>query len=354
MDVETSGEPNGVLYALAGFSGDVCCFLKDGMLCYEFNLFEIDRTKTRSTEKITTSWSILMNRFLVVFLFAMSGSLVAGAEEPIQTGITEIADAIQGYVKDFNGGDANAIAERWTQHGRMIDDGGNVTEGRDQLRSQLTAYFAEVKDAKLSVDVMSIDLISPSVAREVGVATVLVPGSDPEITDYVAIHVRTDGRWQLDSVTENNHIESAPSSYENLKNLGRMIGTWHAGNDESSITTTCRWSKNRNFLIRSFKVDAEGQESFEGTQVVGWDPINEAIRSWTFDSDGGYAAGQWSEEGDRWLENSKSILPDGRVGSETHIFSFEDDDSISYQAIARQVDDELLPSIGPVKVSRSE
>lgn len=57
MDVEIPEDANGVLYALAGFSGGVTCYLKDGVLCYEFNLFEIERTKIRSSNKLPVSTS---------------------------------------------------------------------------------------------------------------------------------------------------------------------------------------------------------------------------------------------------------------------------------------------------------
>jgi arylsulfatase len=50
MDVTVPEKANGVLYALAGFSGGVTCFVKDGYLCYEFNLFEVERTKIRSKD----------------------------------------------------------------------------------------------------------------------------------------------------------------------------------------------------------------------------------------------------------------------------------------------------------------
>jgi arylsulfatase len=52
MDVDLPANPNGVLYALAGFSGGVTCYVKDGILSYEFNLFEITRTKIRAKEKL--------------------------------------------------------------------------------------------------------------------------------------------------------------------------------------------------------------------------------------------------------------------------------------------------------------
>ncbi len=52
MDVDVPANANGVLYALAGFSGGVTCYVMDGILSYEFNLFEVTRTKIRTTEKL--------------------------------------------------------------------------------------------------------------------------------------------------------------------------------------------------------------------------------------------------------------------------------------------------------------
>ncbi|MBF4464232.1 arylsulfatase [Flavobacterium sp. LC2016-12] len=54
MDVEVPENANGVLYALAGFSGGVTCYMKDGYLNYEFNLFEVERTKIKSKDKIAS------------------------------------------------------------------------------------------------------------------------------------------------------------------------------------------------------------------------------------------------------------------------------------------------------------
>lgn len=52
MELDVPAKANGVLYALAGFSGGVTCYIKDGYLNYEFNLFEVQRTKLRSTSKL--------------------------------------------------------------------------------------------------------------------------------------------------------------------------------------------------------------------------------------------------------------------------------------------------------------
>jgi hypothetical protein len=43
---------NGVLYKLGANSGGLTCFVEDGILCYEYNLFIIQRTKIRAQKKL--------------------------------------------------------------------------------------------------------------------------------------------------------------------------------------------------------------------------------------------------------------------------------------------------------------
>ncbi|MDQ6473093.1 arylsulfatase [Flavobacterium sp. LHD-80] len=52
MELDVAANANGVLYALSGFSGGVTCYVKDGILSYEFNLFEVQRTKIKSNTKL--------------------------------------------------------------------------------------------------------------------------------------------------------------------------------------------------------------------------------------------------------------------------------------------------------------
>ena len=52
IDATIPADANGVLYKLGGFPGGVTCFVEDGILCYEYNLFEIQRTKIRAHEKL--------------------------------------------------------------------------------------------------------------------------------------------------------------------------------------------------------------------------------------------------------------------------------------------------------------
>ena len=52
MEVDASSDANGVLYALAGFSGGLAVYVDDGVLSYEFNLFEVQRTTIAAEGKL--------------------------------------------------------------------------------------------------------------------------------------------------------------------------------------------------------------------------------------------------------------------------------------------------------------
>ncbi len=52
IDADVPENANGVLYALGGAGGGLTCYLDDGILCYEYNLFIIMRIKIRSTKQL--------------------------------------------------------------------------------------------------------------------------------------------------------------------------------------------------------------------------------------------------------------------------------------------------------------
>jgi arylsulfatase len=52
IEVDLPENANGVLYALGGVAGGLTCYLDDGYLCYEYNLFILTRTKARSAAKL--------------------------------------------------------------------------------------------------------------------------------------------------------------------------------------------------------------------------------------------------------------------------------------------------------------
>ncbi len=131
-----------------------------------------------------------------------------------------------------------------------------------------------------------------------------------------------------------------------------MIGEWVDQDEETSIETSCRWTSNGNFMTRSFTVIAGDAIALEGTQVIGWDPQRKQIRSWVFDSDGGFGDGSWTRAGDRWTVKNRFQTSGGRQGKSTNTFTYVDADTFKWQSKNRSLGDEGLPDVDAVAVQR--
>ena len=293
-------------------------------------------------------------RLFVLVLGLCAAVRVFGAEPAtVDDDVEAVRKAIASYVNAFNEADAKALAQHWTEKGEFVLPGGTTLRGRQELEAQFTADFADPPHAKLELVDPQVELLAPSVAVETGIARVIVPDAEPVETEYRVVHVKTPEGWRIDRVQEAAAVEPPPSHYNNLQSLEWMIGSWVNADDQGVFESRCRWTTNANFISRTFRVAADGENELEGTQIIGWDPVNETIRSWTFDSDGGFAVGRWSDEGDRWVVKSLHVLPDGRRASSTNIYEPLASGQVRFRSVGRQVDGELLPSIGPVEVARS-
>jgi hypothetical protein len=156
----------------------------------------------------------------------------------------------------------------------------------------------------------------------------------------------------IDRVSEVEVPPPPPSHYEQLKELEWMVGNWIDDNEGTLIETDCEWTKNRNFLTRSFTMSVGDEVQLSGMQIIGWDPANEQIRSWVFDSDGGFSQGTWSRKENRWFIKQVGTLADGGQSTATNIITKLDDDSFTWQSTDRTVDGEVLPNVEEALVKR--
>jgi uncharacterized protein (TIGR02246 family) len=264
-----------------------------------------------------------------------------------------IEKAVASYVAAFNAQDAKALAEHWSPEGVYTSRlSGEQIVGRPAIQQEFSALFGEVKKAKLAVSTKSVEFVSPNVALEQGAATVIRPDEKPAKSDYSAVYVRRDGKWLLDRVSEEEEPPAPPSHYEQLKELEWMVGTWIDQGGGEVIKTECKWTRNRNFLTRTFTASIGDHVDITGMQFVGWDAARKQIRSWVFDSDGGLAEGVWSNKGGRWTVKTKATLPNGKTASSTTILRPLGKDTFAWQKVNRSLDGEILPNIDEVVIVR--
>lgn len=283
------------------------------------------------------------------------GALSASAQEADSSeSEAQIKAAIKAYEEAFNAKDAKALAMLWSEEGVYISPmTGESISGRAALEADFAAQFEASKDTKLVVASESIQFVSPNVAVEKGTARILEADQPLSNARYSAVYIKSGGQWLLDRVTEEVVIEP-PSHYEQLKELEWMVGTWVDQDESLTITTECKWTRNNNFLMRAFQVAVEGRSELSGIQLIGWDPAKKQIRSWVFDSDGGFGQGVWEKKGDRWYVKTSATLADGRTGSSVSVFRPITEDEFGWQRVNVVVGGQILPNIDEVIITRAE
>jgi len=300
-----------------------------------------------------------MQRFLPLLLvFTTSSVNWCVAQKPAEQSTDEAAirKADDAYVVAFNKHDAKALADTWSPEAVYLNRiNGEEVVGRAAIAEQFAAYFKNEPDAKMELSVESIQFVSPNVAIENGTGKTLLPKGESAEIDYSAVYVRRDGKWLLDRVTDKAK-ETAPSHYEELKPLEWMIGRWvdKDKGDDVNIETECKWTKNKTFITRSFSVTVGDHLDISGMQIVGWDAESKTIRSWTFDSDGGFAEGKWTHKGDQWFIHNKGVLADGRKATMSNVIKKVDDNSYTWQTVERTAGGALLPNVDEVMIVRDE
>lgn len=290
--------------------------------------------------------------FAVLF-FTAAWATAEEAKEP-SADETALRKNTESYVAAYNHRDAKALAAHFAEQGSYNDPiTGERLVGREAIEKLFTELFTDENKPQLSVKIDSVRLLDDKVAVEEGTATVVSIDTPPEVTSYLAVHVKKDGKWYLDSVRETLVPEEPTDTSTPLDDLDWMVGRWVDESETASVETSCKWSANNKFLTRSFVVAVQGEPVMAGTQIIGWDPAEKRIRSWTFDSEGAFGEGHWTQQDNRWLVKATNTLGDGRKATAVQIITKIDDDSFTWQSVGRQVDGEILPNVDPITIVRA-
>jgi uncharacterized protein (TIGR02246 family) len=292
---------------------------------------------------------------LIVLLILALGSLAALADvqKPLRDELA-IQKALESYVDAFNRGDAAAAASCWSRDGEYAaPSSGQRLKGPDKIRSGLEAFFEKNKGIQVKAASFDIQLKSADRAVEKGFAVFQRPGEPKEEVLYTAALVKENGAWKLLNVEE--EVSKVPlATIAQLGQLEWLIGDWVDQDETATVETVFSWTQNYSFINGSFNVSVEGHPDVAGSQVIGWDPAAKKIRSWIFDSKGGFGQGEWSKEGNRWAVKLKSVLATGQKASAVNIYTYVDPNTFTWQSIGREVDGEPLPNIDEVKVVRKK
>ncbi len=278
----------------------------------------------------------------------------ARAEDTSAADRAAITKTAEAFVDAFQKGDANACANFWTPDGDYIDVDGRVLTGRQAIADDFTSFFAENKGLTVRIEVASIRFPTPDTAIEDGVTSILAPDASlPNRAHYTNLLVKKDGHWLLSSVRESPYIP--PDNYQKLQPLEWTIGEWIEDTTGPHVgRIRFEWSPDRNFLLATRAVAVQDLLLDNGSQRIGWDPAAKILRSWNFESDGGFGEGSWTKDGDKWVIKTSSVLRSGSLLTSTTVVTRIDPDTISWQMKDQQLDGKAVPDSPVVKMKRAK
>jgi uncharacterized protein (TIGR02246 family) len=257
---------------------------------------------------------------------------------------------VEAFAKAYNKGDAKAVAALFGPNAQVIDEDENTVQGRDAIEQVFARIFQETPESQIEVTIDSLKFVGTALAVETGRAKVIpVPGEAPEQTRYTVLHVKQDGKWLM-ALARDTAGESV-SIQDRLKPLEFLVGEWVNEGGSAVVFTSCRWDDSKKFVLQDIKVRMEGRDAMQVSQRFGWDPLTKRIKSWVFDSEGGYGETVWTRDGNRWIGKATGVRSDGATASATNIIIPTGRDSYLWHSADRIVGDDVEAPV-EVKVVR--
>jgi uncharacterized protein (TIGR02246 family) len=262
----------------------------------------------------------------------------------------EAEESAQRYTEAYNKGDAKALAEFYAEDVDYIDQDGVETKGRTAIEKLLAENFKANPGVTLNLSIDEIKQLTPEVRVNRGVAIVTPRDGAGAATRYVAINIKKGDRWLISQLTETD--VPAPTAYSQLQALEWLVGNWENKAGDQTVQTKITWAGDKNFLVRKFNVKGSEQDETNGWEIIGWDPERHQIRSWIFDSNGGFGESTWVNDGEHWLIQASNVLPDGSHSTAEHVLTRVDDNKFSWESQNRSLDGDPQPSLDKIDVQR--
>jgi uncharacterized protein (TIGR02246 family) len=258
---------------------------------------------------------------------------------------------VQDMVQAFNNKDAAALVANWSDDGEYSRNDDVPFRSKAEIEKGYANYFKTLK-GKPKIEVQIDGLRFPSRDSAYSEVTLRLKNEEGEVIASSwrnTLLVREDGRWKVAIVSEWDRDETADT---NLKELEWLIGTWQASNKDREVTTSFEWDENKAFIRGKFSVKEGGKVIQSGTQMITKDKAEGAIRSWVFQSDGGFGDGLWTRDGKKWTVDLSGVTADGRSVTANTIYIHLDANTFTWQAVDQEIDGLPIADTQPIKVSK--
>jgi uncharacterized protein (TIGR02246 family) len=298
----------------------------------------------------------LAHTTILLLLVIGAGAIAQQAKAPSDATGTEkdeqqLRDSVDAFVTLYNDHKADEVAALFAPDSRMVFRDGSEVNGREEIKASFDEAFRASPKTAISVVVDSIRFLTPDVAVEEGVTSMFPDGETlTSLGRYTVLHLKRNGRWAMQSVRVVE--EESVSSYGELQPLEWLVGEWIDEGRGEVVESKFGWDDNKSFLLEEFQVISQGSVVLKGSQRIGWDPQAGQIRSWIFDSAGGFGEAVWTQVGDDWVCKAKGVRSDGSSASATRRLSRATQDRVIWTSSDRVDDGEQLPELAVTMVRK--
>lgn len=246
----------------------------------------------------------------------------AAAGSPLEQALQRESEAT---IKAFNAGDVAVLTAMFLENGELVDEAGTVHAGKPAITELFTGFFERFPKSTLEMIVTSSRPIGETLAVEEGQRRITTADGETAQVRYVTLRSKQGDRWPIASHHEFTD-DPLPSPREVLQSVSWLVGDWVDEGPDGRAAISFRWSDDGNFLLGDYTMSAAGAGESKSVQRIGWDQVTGQLRSWTFDSDGGFTEGRWDATDAGWVVKSAATLPDGVTGSATLMIAVKDAD----------------------------
>src|SRR5262249_22510527 len=229
----------------------------------------------------------------------------------------------------------------------FISEAGKAYRGKEQVRLMLKKSLASNKGMTQKGRGEFLRFLRTHAAIKITEVTPKNKDGHSTTGPYETVWVKLDGKWYISRIRDlpDAPAEDAPLAVTKLKPLAWLVGEWVDKDGKGDVTVSCKWGPNMTFILQEFRVKQEGGKTLTVTQRIGYDAGDGWVRSWVFDSAGGFADSYWERRGNTWVTDCNGTFPDGRQTSSTNQWKFINDNSFSWSSKDRAGDDQPLPDI---------
>lgn len=127
----------------------------------------------------------------------------AAISPEMQENVAIIRGKVKEYVDAVNSKDIDTILNQWSDQAVYKNPfTGELANGREGIRKEFRKILDEIKDGEVSIDVKTVRFPIEEKAVEEGTATLIMPGKEPQTSDYKMIYVKENGDWLILHVSE--------------------------------------------------------------------------------------------------------------------------------------------------------